>query len=84
MPPGETDTLHDQSNYYDQIVQRYKDTIAAQFFGHTHDVCISAVCSLIVTYLDSDSVRTNLRSLILIMTIESLTMLSALHGSRLR
>ncbi|PBK67541.1 sphingomyelin phosphodiesterase [Armillaria solidipes] len=37
MPPGETDTLHDQSNYYDQIVQRYKDTIAAQFFGHTHD-----------------------------------------------
>ncbi|KAJ7185414.1 sphingomyelin phosphodiesterase [Mycena filopes] len=36
MPPGSVDTLNDQSNYYDQIVQRYKDTIAAQFFGHTH------------------------------------------------
>lgn len=27
-----------QSNYYDQIVQRYKNTIAAQFFGHSHKV----------------------------------------------
>lgn len=36
MPPGTTDTLRDQSNYYDQIVQRYRNTIAGQFFGHTH------------------------------------------------
>ncbi|THH12668.1 hypothetical protein EW146_g7480 [Bondarzewia mesenterica] len=36
IPLGHEDTLEDQSNYYDQIVQRYKDTIAAQFFGHTH------------------------------------------------
>ncbi|KIJ35628.1 hypothetical protein M422DRAFT_262014 [Sphaerobolus stellatus SS14] len=25
-----------KSNYYDQIVQRYRNTIAAQFFGHSH------------------------------------------------
>ncbi|KAJ7635024.1 sphingomyelin phosphodiesterase [Roridomyces roridus] len=36
MPPGCQDALSDQSNYYDQIVQRYKDVIAGQFFGHTH------------------------------------------------
>jgi sphingomyelin phosphodiesterase len=29
-----------QSNYYDQVLQRYKNTIAAQFFGHTHRVSI--------------------------------------------
>ena len=27
-----------QSNYYDQIVTRYRRTIVAQFFGHTHYV----------------------------------------------
>ncbi|KAA1479007.1 hypothetical protein DENSPDRAFT_89208 [Dentipellis sp. KUC8613] len=36
IPSGKADTAHDQSNYYDQIVQRYKNTIAAQFFGHSH------------------------------------------------
>ncbi|KIJ36791.1 hypothetical protein M422DRAFT_34142 [Sphaerobolus stellatus SS14] len=36
IPPGKSDFLHDQSNYFNQIVQRYKDTIAAQFYGHTH------------------------------------------------
>ncbi|KAF8918727.1 sphingomyelin phosphodiesterase [Mucidula mucida] len=36
MPPGAPDTLHDQSNYYDQIVQRYQHTIAGHFFGHSH------------------------------------------------
>ncbi|KAK7026880.1 hypothetical protein VNI00_015422 [Paramarasmius palmivorus] len=36
MPPGVADTFDDQSNYYDQVVQRYKNTIAGQFFGHTH------------------------------------------------
>lgn len=29
-----------QSNYYDQIVQRYVNTIAAQFFGHSHKVAV--------------------------------------------
>jgi len=28
--------MHDQSNYFDQIVQRYHNTIAGQFYGHTH------------------------------------------------
>jgi len=36
IPPGSTDTIIDQSNYYDQIIQRYQKTVAAQFFGHTH------------------------------------------------
>ncbi|KAL9709442.1 hypothetical protein Ac2012v2_007177 [Leucoagaricus gongylophorus] len=36
MPPSSSDALHDQSNYFDQIVQRYKNTIAGQFYGHTH------------------------------------------------
>ncbi|KAL0565392.1 hypothetical protein V5O48_016629 [Marasmius crinis-equi] len=36
MPPGIPDTFDDQSNYYDKVVQRYKNTIAGQFFGHTH------------------------------------------------
>ncbi|KAF8879658.1 sphingomyelin phosphodiesterase [Gymnopilus junonius] len=36
MSPGSGDALHDQSNYFDQVVQRYKNTIAAQFFGHSH------------------------------------------------
>ncbi|KAI0342172.1 sphingomyelin phosphodiesterase [Trametopsis cervina] len=36
IPSGKADFLHDQSNYYDQIVQRYRNTIAAQFFGHSH------------------------------------------------
>ncbi|KAM6503440.1 Metallo-dependent phosphatase-like protein [Amanita muscaria] len=36
MPPGGTDTLRDQSNYFDQVIQRYHNTIAAQFYGHTH------------------------------------------------
>lgn len=36
MPPSSSDALHDQSNYFNQIVQRYKNTIAAQFYGHSH------------------------------------------------
>ncbi|KAJ7500301.1 sphingomyelin phosphodiesterase [Mycena galericulata] len=36
IPLGKEDTLQDQSNYYDQILQRYKNTIAGQFFGHSH------------------------------------------------
>lgn len=37
IPPGGVqDALHDQSNYFNQIVQRYKHVIAGQFYGHTH------------------------------------------------
>ncbi|OCB84000.1 sphingomyelin phosphodiesterase [Sanghuangporus baumii] len=42
IPPGSSDTMRDQvrsyflSNYFNQIVHRYHDTIAAQFYGHTH------------------------------------------------
>ncbi|KAI0030554.1 sphingomyelin phosphodiesterase [Vararia minispora EC-137] len=36
IPAGKSDVFHDQSNYYDQVIQRYKNTIAAQFFGHSH------------------------------------------------
>ncbi|KAK7039634.1 Metallo-dependent phosphatase-like protein [Favolaschia claudopus] len=36
MPPGSQDAFSDQSNYYDQIIQRYHKTVAGQFFGHTH------------------------------------------------
>ncbi|KAF7986343.1 hypothetical protein HWV62_35336 [Athelia sp. TMB] len=38
IPFGSGDYLHDQSNYYDQILQRYKNSIAGHFFGHTHKV----------------------------------------------
>lgn len=36
MPLGSSDTFHDQSYYFDTIVQRYAGTIAAVFYGHTH------------------------------------------------
>ncbi|KAI0732101.1 sphingomyelin phosphodiesterase [Fomitopsis betulina] len=36
MPPGRGDVMRDQSAYFDQVVQRYRDTIAGQFYGHTH------------------------------------------------
>lgn len=36
IPPGSGDMMRDQSNYYNQIVLRYKEIIAGQFFGHTH------------------------------------------------
>ncbi|EJD50479.1 sphingomyelin phosphodiesterase [Auricularia subglabra TFB-10046 SS5] len=36
IPSGKSDFLADQSNYFDQIVQRYEDTLAGNFFGHTH------------------------------------------------
>ncbi|KAE9407910.1 sphingomyelin phosphodiesterase [Gymnopus androsaceus JB14] len=36
IPLGKPDIIEDQSNYYDQILQRYKDTIVGQFFGHSH------------------------------------------------
>ncbi|KAI1135224.1 putative acid sphingomyelinase [Hypoxylon sp. FL0543] len=36
MPMGSRDAFHDGSNYFDQIVNRYSETIAAMFFGHTH------------------------------------------------
>lgn len=36
MPLGSTDTFHDQSYYFDTIIQRFSGTIAAVFYGHTH------------------------------------------------
>lgn len=36
MPLGDHNAFRDQSNYLDQLVVRYSDTIAAMFFGHTH------------------------------------------------
>ena len=36
IPPGRRDALYDYSSYFDQIVQRYEATIAAMFWGHTH------------------------------------------------
>ncbi|KAF1736200.1 Sphingomyelin phosphodiesterase [Beauveria bassiana] len=36
MPMGDKDVFRHHSNYFDQIVRRYRSTIAAMFFGHTH------------------------------------------------
>ncbi|SGY18076.1 BQ5605_C015g07970 [Microbotryum silenes-dioicae] len=36
MPFGKVDALRDQSNYASQIFDRYHDTIAAHFYGHSH------------------------------------------------
>ncbi|OTA67733.1 putative acid sphingomyelinase [Hypoxylon sp. EC38] len=36
MSIGARDAFHDGSNYFDQIVNRFSNTIAAMFFGHTH------------------------------------------------
>ncbi|KAI7907393.1 Metallo-dependent phosphatase-like protein [Cokeromyces recurvatus] len=36
IAPGDNTCLHDYSNYYYQIVDRYAHVIAGQFFGHTH------------------------------------------------
>ncbi|KAK6988045.1 Saposin B-type domain-containing protein [Favolaschia claudopus] len=36
IPLGKEDTMIDQSNYFDQVLQRYRNTIAGMFFGHSH------------------------------------------------
>ncbi|XP_037092750.1 sphingomyelin phosphodiesterase-like [Pollicipes pollicipes] len=36
IPPGITDCLPVWSHQFNRIVNRYEDTIAAQFYGHTH------------------------------------------------
>lgn len=36
IAPGLTDLLYDYSASFDEIVQRYHDTIAGMFWGHTH------------------------------------------------
>ncbi|GJN94375.1 hypothetical protein Rhopal_007454-T1 [Rhodotorula paludigena] len=36
MPFGKVDAMRDQSNYAGQIFQRYHNTIAAHFYGHSH------------------------------------------------
>lgn len=37
MSSGGSDYMQDQSAIFDQIVQRYHKTIAASFYGHSHD-----------------------------------------------
>eukprot|EP01111_Echinosteliopsis_oligospora_P011657 TRINITY_DN3898_c0_g1_i1.p1 TRINITY_DN3898_c0_g1~~TRINITY_DN3898_c0_g1_i1.p1 ORF type:complete len:568 (-),score=132.38 TRINITY_DN3898_c0_g1_i1:24-1727(-) len=37
IPPGVSGCLSNWSESYYEIVNRYEDTIIAQFFGHTHD-----------------------------------------------
>jgi sphingomyelin phosphodiesterase len=39
--PRDPNAVFMQSNYFDQIVQRYHNTIAGQFYGHSHQVSIS-------------------------------------------
>ncbi|PPR01518.1 hypothetical protein CVT24_001888 [Panaeolus cyanescens] len=53
MPPSNGDATRDQSNYFDQIVQRYKNTIAAQFYGHTH------VDEFVISYSDWNNKNAN-------------------------
>lgn len=36
IPPGHSDCLKVWSRNYYKIIQRYENTIAAQYFGHTH------------------------------------------------
>ncbi|XP_067142127.1 sphingomyelin phosphodiesterase-like [Centruroides vittatus] len=36
IPPGSSDCLRVWSRNYYKIIQRYNDTVTAQFFGHTH------------------------------------------------
>ncbi|KAH8428809.1 sphingomyelin phosphodiesterase [Aspergillus melleus] len=36
IPHGGPDTLHDYSAAFDRVVNRFADTIAALFYGHTH------------------------------------------------
>ncbi|GAA5995798.1 PPN1 endopolyphosphatase family protein [Rhodotorula paludigena] len=51
MSFGKTDTMRDQSNYANQIFRRYRKTIAAQFYGHSHKD------ELEISYLDYDDRR---------------------------
>lgn len=36
LSPGKADCLHEPSRYINQIFRRFKNTIAAMFYGHTH------------------------------------------------
>lgn len=56
-----------QSNYYDQIIQRYKNSIAGQLFGHTHAVSILSPTRSSLHYLHHH--RTSLKSHIRIIVI---------------
>jgi sphingomyelin phosphodiesterase len=44
MPMGSSDSFHDSSNYFDQVVNRYSSTIAALFFGKPIYVPIFQTC----------------------------------------
>lgn len=49
MAPGDHDAFHAQSNYLDQVIDRYGETIAGMFFGHTH------LDELQINYADNDN-----------------------------
>lgn len=36
MPLGSGDAFHDQSHYFDSIIQRFDGTVSGVFYGHTH------------------------------------------------
>ncbi|KAH7165108.1 hypothetical protein DER46DRAFT_507059, partial [Fusarium sp. MPI-SDFR-AT-0072] len=36
MPIGNSDSFQDGSNYFGQVINRYKDIIVTVLFGHTH------------------------------------------------
>lgn len=36
MPMGSGDAFHDQSYYFDSIIQRFDGTVSGVFYGHTH------------------------------------------------
>lgn len=79
---GGTMTVYLQSNYFDQIVQRYNNTIAAQFYGHSHVVCPFSQClEVVIQFIFS---RTNLKSRIQITVIRTLILRLALPTLRLR
>jgi hypothetical protein len=44
MPMGSSDSFHDTSNYFDQIINRYKSTISAIFFGIEFISVVSRHC----------------------------------------
>ena len=49
MAPGDHDALHAQSNYLDQVFDRYGETVAGMFFGHTH------LDEVQINYADNDN-----------------------------
>lgn len=59
MSFGKTDSMRDQSNYANQIFQRYHNTIAAHFYGHRY--VASAQRALHTTHAWRAATATSLR-----------------------